>query len=310
MAWRISRRAFVKGSFLTGIGAGLALGKRVGAPAPSPAATSLPKGRLGNLEVSRLLLGGNLLTHYTHSRDLRYVYALVEHYNTPDKILETLALAEEHGINTLVIHTAGKAVDVLLSHYRKQGGRIQRIICPTAPMEDGLVQFREQAKKLVDDGVEALYIWGVRSDALVQAGRVDLIGKAVEMVKGLGVPCGVGAHLLEVVVECERHQVPCDFYLKTLHHLNYPSARLNYDSCWCPNPEEVIALMEKVSKPWIAFKVMAAGAIPPADAFRFAFAHGADFVLAGMFDFEIAEDARLVREILSNLPPRNRPWRA
>ncbi len=58
------------------------------------------------MEVSRLLLGGNLLTHFTHSRELRYVYNLAAHYNTPKKILETLATAEQQGINTLVIHTA------------------------------------------------------------------------------------------------------------------------------------------------------------------------------------------------------------
>ena len=45
----------------------------------------------------------------------------------------------------------------------------------------------------------------------------------------------------------------------------------------------------------------AAGAIPPESAFRYVFTHGADFVLAGMFDFEIAEDARLVREIFPSV---------
>ncbi len=56
--------------------------------------------------------------------------------------------------------------------------------------------------------------------------------------------------------------------------------------------------MQNVEKPWIAFKVMAAGAIPPKDAFQFALDGGADFVLAGMFDFEIAEDAHILREVL------------
>jgi hypothetical protein len=47
----------------------------------------------------------------------------------------------------------------------------------------------------------------------------------------------------------------------------------------------VIDFMKTVKKPWIAFKVMAAGAIPPRKAFRHAFNGGADYVLAGMFDF-------------------------
>jgi hypothetical protein len=39
------------------------------------------------------------------------------------------------------------------------------------------------------------------------------------------------------------------------------------------------------------------------------FEGGADFILAGMFDFEVAEDARTAREILADLPKRTRPWR-
>jgi hypothetical protein len=67
--------------------------------------------------------------------------------------------------------------------------------------------------------------------------------------------------------------------------------------------------MKDVEKPWIAFKVMAAGAIPPQDAFRYVFENGADHVLAGMFDFEIAEDVRIANDVLSKVS-RVRPWRS
>ena len=68
--------------------------------------------------------------------------------------------------------------------------------------------------------------------------------------------------------------------------------------------------MKGIAKPWIAFKVMAAGAIPPASAFKYAYENGADFVLAGMFDFEIEEDVKLAREALAAASQRQRPWRA
>jgi hypothetical protein len=308
-----TRRSFVKGSLLasTALALGTTASSRPALSAEAPAApaqATLPKGRLGKLEISRLLLGGNLLTHYAHSRDLRYVYSLTRHYNTREKIFETLAQAEAHGINALVIHTADGVVEMLKEYRQKRGGKIRWIICPTAAIEPGLAEFRAQVTQMVADGVDGIYIWGVRSDALVAAGRADLIGEAVSLAKSKGVPCGVGAHELEVIKACEAKSVPADFYIKTLHHQNYPTAKLNFDSSWCPDPEAVIETMESVKRPWIAFKTMAAGAIPPKSAFEFALQGGADFVLAGMFDFEIAEDVRIMNEALAGCQKRIRPW--
>ena len=67
--------------------------------------------------------------------------------------------------------------------------------------------------------------------------------------------------------------------------------------------------MEQVPVPWIAFKVLAAGAVPPREGFRFAFENGADFVCAGIFDFQVREDAALAAEILAGPLNRRRPWR-
>ena len=68
--------------------------------------------------------------------------------------------------------------------------------------------------------------------------------------------------------------------------------------------------MAGFQKPWIAFKVMAAGAIPPEKAFRFAFQGGADFICAGMFDFQVAEDVAIAKKVLAESLDRTRPWMA
>ena len=267
----------------------------------------MPTGTIAGMTISRMILGGNLFTYVAHARDLRYVSNLAARYNTPQKIHETMRLAEEYGINTVCIH-AGPGVVSCLKEYKKRGGTIQSIVCPTAPIKEDLEDFTESCRLCIDAGVEALYLWGVFGDQLFE--QPDLFKRAVNTMLSFGVPVGVAAHNLAVVEFCERERIRNDFYLKTFHHRNYPSANLNYDSSWCDNPEKHVEVFSKVEKPWIAYKVMAAGAIPPRDALNYTFTNGADFVVFGMFDYEIDEDTRLLNETLAldSVKNRTRKW--
>ena len=82
MTSEMNRRKFVQHSVLASAGAALAMSgvaKPAAARADDPACrrplprptADMPRGKIGDLEISRLLLGGNLLTHFTHSRDLQ-----------------------------------------------------------------------------------------------------------------------------------------------------------------------------------------------------------------------------------------------
>lgn len=324
---KMNRRKFLRSSLAASAGGSLAMNaggnsKSEGNPnarpaeAPSPQQGGMPYGKIGDLKISRLLLGGNLLTHFTHSRDLRYVYDLAAHYNTEEKRMETMALAEQHGINTLVVHNPPDIIRILKKYRREVGGDIQWIICPTAECKPGMKEYARQVEALVQDGADAIYVWGVRGDQLLRDGQMQFMKEAVAIAKGAGVPSGVGAHDLRVIEECEARGVGADFYVKTFHHHSYPTAPKKNEidgphseipGYWCKDPERTVEVMEQVDKPWIAFKVMAAGAIPPQSAFPYVVNHGADHVLAGMFDFEIAEDAEVARQAVEKAN-RTRPW--
>jgi hypothetical protein len=55
---------------------------------------------------------------------------------------------------------------------------------------------------------------------------------------------------------------------------------------------------------------MAAGAIHPREAFKYAYENGADFICAGMFDFQVREDVILAKDALSGKIDRQRLWRS
>ena len=185
----------------------------------------------------------------------------------------------------------------------------------------------EHVKQLVDRGASLVYVHGIVADQFVMAGQIDALGRAIQAIKAQGLPAGVGGHSLETPMACEKHALGADFYVKTFHTDRYWSATppenreewcwyramssehgRYYDNMFCLDADKVAAFMESLDKPWIAFKTMAAGAIPPRLAFPFAFRQGADFIVAGMFDFQLEQDAKLAIEAIQRSNARKRPW--
>ena len=281
-------------------------------PVISPSNEDLPIGRIGSVNISRVIIGSNLFGGGAHSRELLYVRSLLKHYFTHEKIMDTLQLCEENGINTSI---GGSGVK---QYNEERGGKLQVIAQLSCDLED--------AQKAVDRGAVGAFIHGGRADFLVRDGKTDQIAEFISFVKQNGLIAGVGGHSKNVPIICEKAGVGADFYFKTFHHDNYFSAtpkhyRIEYaadhggptchDNMWELFPEITRDFMKNVEIPWIAYKVLAAGAIHPKEGFRYAFENGADFICVGMLDYQVAEDVEIAKNILAELEKtgRARPWR-
>jgi uncharacterized membrane protein YphA (DoxX/SURF4 family) len=281
----------------------------------------LQQGKLGEHGITRLIMGCNLISGYAHARDLKYANSLFKAYNTDQKVLETFHLAEMAGINATFMVNRNYPI---FSKYQKLYDGKMKTIYQVYLKEDNFLGDIDLAIK---NGATTLYIQGAESDRYVRTGKTDLLGKAVEYIKRQGVLAGVGAHSIEVIKACEREGIPADYYVKTFHHDKYWSAhpmenRVEFsvdtakyldhnkihDNMYDLFPAVTAEFMKSVSKPWIAFKVLAAGAILPKDGFRFAFENGADFICVGMFDFQVVENVNTANEILGSLKGREREW--
>jgi hypothetical protein len=326
MSFKLNRRRFCKDSLLASASAavvapaaGLAApAEPLAAPGPGPvvagAKGALPAGKIGKLTVSRLVSGGNLISGWAHSRDLHYVPALMRAYNTEQKVMDTLQLMEEHGINTIIADPRKKPMDIFARYWKERGGKIQWIAEGHPEVDD----WQTNLKQSIDFGAAGVYVQGVKSDRFYKDGRLELLGKCVQFIKAQGVPAGVGAHKLEVIAAAELQDLGAQFYVKTLHHTHYWSCRRPdqqadvienpADNYWDLEPDKTIAFMQEVPKPWIAFKVLAAGAIRPESGFKYAFENGADFICVGMFDFQVEQNAALVRTLLQQTQNRQREW--
>ncbi|MBN2411492.1 DoxX family protein [candidate division KSB1 bacterium] len=279
---------------------------------------TLPRGTIKNAEFSRIILGGNLLSGYSHSRDLIYVSDLVKAYHHKDKIFATLLLAEKCGVNTLLTNPI--LCTIINEYWKRDIGKIQFISdcagldydetgTPDATPFD---QYMDRIKRAIDYGAIACYIQGETADYYMSRGQADVIAKALQLIRDRGVITGIGAHHIETIKACVDAGFEPDFWMKTLHHHDYWSARHPtwHDNMYCFNPEETIQYMNSLKQPMIAFKVMAAGSIPPESGFRFAFENGVDFICAGMYDFQMVKDVNIALDILNGDSMRNKQWRA
>lgn len=286
---------------------------------------SLPKGRLMDIEMSRLVLGCNLMGGGAHSRDLDYVNDLSKYYNTKKKIFETLAICEQAGIDATNMVSRHFP---LFNEYKKITGSNMKTVCQLHLSATSKDRYRE-LRELRDFGATTMYIQGANSDTLVKNGRLDIIEKAIDLIRQQDMPAGVGAHSVEVLIACEEAGIKPDYYYKTMHHDRYWSAHpLEYreefsvdgkrsddhnrfhDNIFDLFPERTVEVISNIKVPVFGFKVLAAGSITPEDGFRYAFESGADFICVGMFDWQVVQDVNIAIDVLNSDLSRKREWYA
>lgn len=283
----------------------------------------LPKGSIGTHELSRLILGGNLIGGWAHSRDLIYVPSLFKAYNTEQKVFETLSLAEKAGINSINI---GFPSNPLIRKYKDITGSKIKVISQVHPdMENN--DYFVNIDKAIDYGVDILQIQGNWCDWLVRDNKMDVIVKMLDRIRSQGYTAGLASHTVDALIACEEQGIIPDYYMKTMHHDRYWSAHPMenrvpfevdgtkyldhnrfHDNLFCLFPDKTVNFVQRAKVPVMGFKILAAGAIEPEDGFNWAFSNGADFICVGMFDFQIVKDVNIAIDALNNLKVRGREW--
>jgi hypothetical protein len=287
----------------------------------------VPTGKLGKLTITRIIAGHNLVGWQAHSRDLIYTSQLLRAYFTDDKVLETYQKYEENGMNTSLLRIEARAMMLCKKYMKERGGKLQWIAQLVVNENDQT----SDIEKAVECGAVAGYVRGLEGDSLFKKKRMDVIGKALENIRKAGLVAGLATHSLDPMIEAEKMGLNPDFYMKTFNSAKYWSAgkAVPPDPNWKPTPEQLVQseyeasthdniwettpvataeFFKKVKKPFVAYKVLAAGAIHPRDGFKYAFDNGADFVVPGMYDFQVKDDVNLTKATVAAAASRARPW--
>jgi len=281
----------------------------------------VPMGKIKHAEISRVIPGGNLVAGFAHARDLVYVSTWIKNYFTDEKVIETLWLYEACGINTTIMRTDEQTVRILKEFWRR-GGKIQWL-AQTYPKDDDL----SNIQIAIDNGAMGAFVMGNIADKLVYNNKMEFLAKPIEFIRSQGLIAGTAAHSINLPRRCLEYGIEPDFFMKTMHHDEYwsahpkenrnewivneennPDHNQQHDNIWCVDAQDTAAFFNTCEIPWIAYKIMAAGAIKPAEGFRYAFENGADFTCVGMFDFQVIDNANIVYDTIYSNLKRERKW--
>lgn len=287
---KMNRRSFVKNAAAVGLSASAV--PTVSFSSQFAKNKSIPKRFIKDQEISRLIIGGNPFSGIAHAEPLVYSKELFKTYFTGDKVLEILDICVANGIDTFLgridNHICG-----LMDNFKKRRGSYMPWIGQTAKKpHSGATkpEVRENIKLAVDHGAMGVYLQGESVDYWVKNGQMDEIKEHVEYIRSLGTIAGVGAHDIDSIEAVEAAKVDTDFYMKTFNALEYN----------CPNFPKTVSLMSQIKKPWIAFKVLAAGRLEAKEGFAKALKAHADFLCVGMFDFQVERNVKLMNKLLSS----------
>jgi len=117
--------------------------------------------------------------------------------------METLELCEEMGINTAILRLDDHCKRILNRYWNERGGKIQWIAQIKIEPDD-----LSSIQDAVDHGAIGAYVHGGNCDTYVEKGQVDLLGKAVDMIKKNKVIAGLAGHTVEVPIACEKAGLP------------------------------------------------------------------------------------------------------
>jgi hypothetical protein len=265
--------------------------------------------RLGELEVSRFIVGHNTVcgcSHVSRERDSE-----MKRYFTDENVLALYDQAEAAGLRTLLIRGDFRMLN-WIELYRRRGGTMDVISQTASEMRDVFQNIRILAAA----GVKAVYHHGSQTDKFWRQGRIDDVEDYLKCMRDCGVSVGMCTHQPEIIEYAEERGWDVDFYMGCFYNISRKprdssivtgKAAYEGEEYLDEDRDRMTAAIRAVDKPCLGFKILAASRNcatqeDVAEAFRYAYANikPTDAVVVGLFprdrdeltlDLQYAEDA-------------------
>ncbi|MDF1514811.1 MAG: hypothetical protein P1S60_13460, partial [Anaerolineae bacterium] len=261
----------------------------------------LPTVKLGAHDVTRLTIGGNPFSGFSHQtpeRDQDMV-----NYFTTARIKETLQQAEALGVTTF-LGRVDKHIRRILMEYWDEGGTIQWL-AQTAPEFTSL---QGNIAGAISTGATAIYLHGGQLDFFYAQKQYEPIYNAIQQIKTAGLPAGVAGHTPQVHLwadenlDLDFHM--CSYYNPTPrddHAEHIQGSKERFDDS---DRDAMAEVIHQMKTPVIHYKVFAAGRKTPEEALGYVARNlrPQDAVCIGIFPKDnpnmLAEDIDLLDRLL------------
>jgi hypothetical protein len=255
--------------------------------------------KIGDVKLSRLLLGSNPFSgfsHQGHERD----HAML-HYFTAARIKKTLFKAEKLGITGLVARTDVHVTRLLLE-YRDDGGKL-KWLAQTCP-EVGSFEFCiERAARA---GAVACHLHGGVMDYLTAQGKGDEAKRAIDLIRKKKMLAGLAGHTTRVFEWAEKNAdadyYMCCYYNPTPRDTNPEHVHGANEVYLEEDRKAMTDLIQSIRRPVIHYKIFAAGRNDPEQAFAYACSkmRPQDLTVIGVFPKDnpkmLKEDVKLFQK--------------
>lgn len=260
---------------------------------------SVPQVKIGNVSISRLIIGGNPFSGFSHQTPQRDKE--MRHHYTTEQVKAALREAEQIGVNTHLGRADHHVMRILLEYW-DQGGTIQWIAqtCPEIGSPERGVD------NGINGGAKACFLHGGYMDMLQQQNRLGEVPALLARIKAAGLPAGVAGHNTRIFQYAEEH-FDCDFYMCSYYDPIPRTPRgehiVGAGEVFDPgHRQSMVEQIQTLKRPVIHYKVLAAGRTPPAEALDFVarYLRPQDAVCVGICTKDkpgmLAEDIRLLAD--------------
>lgn len=251
---------------------------------------ALKRVRIGSVEVTRLVIGGNPFSGFSHQGPARD--REMRSYYTVDRIKRALRKAEDAGINTF-FGRADNHIMRMLQEYWAEGGRIQWFAQTASERED----YAGNISAAAECGARGAYLHGGVADFYLHNGQTEHFDKALRHARSRGLAAGIAGHRTETHAWARDHLAP-DFelccYYDPIPRSSNPNHVSGDSEVFDPRQRDaVVKLIPSLKWPVVHYKVLAGGRTPAEEAFAFAARHvrPQDIVLVG---FHLGDDEDLI----------------